>query len=171
MLLTNKTFQKYNGRTGVIIGLTWCIATFIFICYLSNINRDFLLFGPNDKILFIKIKVDTWGKWSGLMVYSAFSQIVSSVMSSTVKPFITNVIRDHKTPWDLHYYYQSQSIVLLYYTYGWITGILDMFVYLTCQIQFWIPAFLADVIVQMYFTHYHLTCKELPRLRETTELL
>lgn len=29
MLLTNKTFQKYNGRTGVIIGLTWCIATFI----------------------------------------------------------------------------------------------------------------------------------------------
>ena len=32
-----------------------------------------------------------------------------------------DVIRDHKTPWNINYYYQSQSIVVLYNTYNWLT--------------------------------------------------
>ena len=159
MILSNDTFRYYNGSAGLITLFGWTMIVCGFLIYLIRNKDDFLIFGPSEKIIFIGIKIDNWGKWALLMIYSTFSGISYTVIGSTIRPFVTNVIRDHKTPWNINYYYQSQSIVVLYNTYNWLTSILDMFVYLTCQIQFWIAPYIADVGFGIYFTHYQLTDK------------
>ena len=60
-------------------------------------ETDFLIWGPSN-VKFAGFKIDNWGRWYLVMGYSMFSQISYSIVSSTLRPFISNVIRDYKTP-------------------------------------------------------------------------
>ena len=123
MIFYNDTFRHYNGNIGLIITSSWSLLVIIFLIYLVKNNNDFFTIGPSDKIYFINIKINTWTKWSMVMIYSTLSGVSSTVTGSTIKPFITNVIRDHKSPWNIDYYWQSQTVVGIYNTYYCILNI------------------------------------------------
>jgi len=119
-----------------------------------------LKFGPDDNIYFITFPINNWTRWTFVMIYSFFSQFIYTILSSTLSPYIKNVIQDHKTPFnEKKHYWESQFILQIYTIYGWLSHIFDIFLYLTLQIQYLIPSFIADISMTFYFNHFYLKNK------------
>lgn len=144
-----------------ILGLTgcWSVIVICMIGLLSDGNKDILHFGPGEN-KFIHLKIDNWGRWSFVMLYSFFSQLVNSLINSTIYPFITNVIRDYKSPYDGSVSY-AQFIAVIYKLYYWFNEICDLFLVLTLQVQYWIPGLIADILVALWSTNRYLKEKKL----------
>ena len=85
------------------------------------------------------------------MIYSFFSQVIYSFVNITLSPFLTNVIRDHKSKTTLPVP-TVLFIVFSYKVYGWVHEILEVFLTLTLQLQYYLPALIADVIITMFST-------------------
>ena len=92
------------------------------------------------------------------MLYSIFSQIIYSIITSSLSPYINNVIRDYKTPIiNKGSKIGAQYIVTVYTLYYWVTSILDIFLWITMQIQYIIPCIIIDIIIKAYFTDIYMT--------------
>ena len=132
-----------------------CIyAWFIIIATSAKSNNiiegSFLHCGPGEAY-FITIPINTWSKWGCVMIYSFFSQVLYSFVNITLSPFLTNVIRDHKSKTTLPVP-TVLFIVFSYKVYGWVHEILEVFLTLTLQLQYYLPALIADVIITMFST-------------------
>ena len=67
------------------------------------------------------------------------------------------IIRDYKTPLkDKPSYVRGQFIVQTYTTYHWLASIFDVFLWITLQLQYLLPAILTDLVLTSYFTHAYL---------------
>lgn len=171
-------YSKYHITPVIILTSSWTFIIAFFLIFISNQNSSFLTFGPSNDCIFFNFNINTWSKWSFVIIYSFFSQFINSIINSTLYPFITNVIRDHKTPWNGSVFY-AQMIALTYKLYHWLNDICDLFLILTFQLQFWIPALIADIIVSLWTTADYLENKQLiniynninePNLSENNEL-
>lgn len=148
----------YRVALGATLSGTWSLGLLAAMVYFSSGEpSSFGRFGPSDDVVFGGMKIDTWAKWSFVMTYAVVSQIVYSVVSSTISPYVSNVIRDHKTPArEKGSYVRSQSLVQLYTLYHWLASIFDVFLWITMQLQYLLPALLTDLALTGYFTHGYL---------------
>lgn len=151
-------FERYYIRPMLFVGCGWIVAIIVMIGLFSSKDTDFFLFGPGTTS-FLQFRIDTWGKWGLIMTYSFFSQMIHSLMNSTIYSFITNVIRDYKSPWEGSIIY-GVVISIVYKLYYWIHDICDIFLVLTLQLQYWIPALIADISVSIWTTYNYLKNKE-----------
>ena len=149
----------YRPKLGCCVAFSWTaivLVTTIVSAY-SEQNVMFLHFGPSPKTVFGGIRVDTWPKWGAVMIYATLSQTIESVVGNTIRPYIKNVIRDHKTPLeDKPRYMIGQLYVQVYTFYSWMTSVFDVFLWITLQIQYLIPAMILDLIATFFFTHGYL---------------
>jgi hypothetical protein len=96
------------------------------------------------------------------MSYSVVSQVAYSVVSSTLSPYISNVIRDHKTPRsDKGSAVGAQALVQLYTLYHWMSSVFDVFLWITLQLQYIVPAIVTDLGLTLYFTRGYMRDDEL----------
>lgn len=153
--------MRYKIKTGTIVAGGWSLCIIIGLSLIKvDSESNFLCWGPSD-VQFAGFKVNTWMRWAIVMIYSILSQVSYSVISSTISPYISNVIRDHKTPIEEKgTLIQAQSIVFVYTLYSWLTSILDVFLWITLQVQYIIPALLTDLLLTIYFTNTYM--KPLP---------
>lgn len=157
--MANIIYKNYYIKFTIIIIIVWLgcfISIFIYLCY--EYNSNFFHLGPGNNILFLNFTVDNWLKWSFIMSYSFFSQFISSFVSSSLSPFITNVIRDHKCEWN-ESILNAQLIILIYKLYSWFHDICEIFLVLTLQLQFYLPALIADLIVSFITTRNYIINK------------
>lgn len=157
--------RVYRVRLGTAVVSAWSAVLLVGLSYASVYDHDagtrFLHWGPSDA-QFGPLRINTWPRWGAVLAYSITSQVVSSIASATLSPYVSNVIRDYKTPrakkgtWC-----QAQGIVFAYTLVGWVTGVLDVFVWVTLQVQFILPALLADLALTAAYTHSYLVhCDE-----------
>ena len=155
----------YRPWLGCGVAFTWIsvvLLTTIVSAYLEE-DTMFLHFGPSPKTVFGGIRVNTWPKWAAVMTYATLSQTIESIVGNTIRPYIRNVIRDHKTPLnDKPRYAIGQLYVQVYTFYSWITSVFDVFLWVTLQIQFLVPAMVMDVGTTFFFTHEYLTIAHRP---------
>lgn len=154
------TALPYRPKLGCGVALGWTaiviVTTIVNAC--SEQDTMFLHFGPSPNTIFGGIRVDTWPKWGAVMTYATLSQTIDSIVGNTIRPYVRNVIRDHKTPVDDKPQYTSgQLYVQIYTIYSWITSVFDVFLWVTLQIQYLIPAMAMDIVATSYFTHVYLT--------------
>ena len=144
----------YFIKTATLCASSWSILLISGIAYFTTDNKtDFLHWGPSD-VKFGGLIIDTWSKWLFVMCYSIFSQVIYSIVSSNLSPYISNVIRDYKTPkQDKGKYINCQIIVQIYSLYHWLSNIFDVFLWITLQLQYLVPAIITDLILTLYFTH------------------
>lgn len=157
---SSSIYKNYHITPVVILTSSWTFIIFFFLIFISNQNSSFFTFGPSDDCKFFNFIINSWSKWSFVIIYSFFSQFINSLINSTLYPFITNVIRDHKTPWDGSLCY-AQIIALTYKLYYWLNEICDLFLVFTFQLQYWMPALVADIIVSLWTTANYLETKQL----------
>jgi len=150
--------KKYYIKHALILAILWIIfVIFLIIIYSSN-NIIFLHFGPTNDSKFIIYEINTWTKWTLLMIYSFLSQFIHSILNSTLHSFIVNVVRDHKTIYNGTIKYPL-LITIVYKIYYWIHYICNIFLILTYQLQFYIPALIADIMVGIFITKKYLYYK------------
>lgn len=133
----------------VIVGVT---------LFLVGSHTNFVLLGPSPSIVFAGFTIDTWPRWSAVVAFSILSQVSICINVNTLEPYITNVVRDHKTtrvdPATAH------AIVQLKTAYDWILGILNTSLWITLQVQFLGIALLTDLVVTAVMTRRFLREKK-----------
>lgn len=143
-------YQLYSIKPAIIIASIWMIiiASVIGICAKAENSHTVTFFslGPSNNTNFTTFKIDNWEKWVFIMTYSFLSQFIHSFINATLYPFMTNVIRDYKSEWTKSHC-SAQLITLVYKLYYWFHDICDVFLVLTLQLQFYIPALIADILV------------------------
>lgn len=162
----------YRIGLGVTFGATWSglllCGVVYFVLESGDHGTDFARWGPSNNTVFGGIRVNTWPRWAFVMAYSTLSQVVYSVISGTLSPYIDNVIQDHKTPREQKgSYVRAQLIVELYTFYHWISSIFDVFLWITLQVQYLAPAIIMDLVITAYFTHGYLKTQPLDPLLPT----
>lgn len=120
----------YRVRVGAAFGGVWtmCLVGFV-LAFASDTTTSFLHWGPSEAAMFGGMKIDMWVKWALVMIYLVISQIVYSIVSSTLSLYVSNVIRDHKTPRDQkRTYYGAHGIVqLTHYTTGYFPYLVSFY--------------------------------------------
>ena len=157
---SSSIYINYHITPVVILTCSWTFIISFFIIFISNQNSFFFSFGPTDDCKFFNFFINSWSKWSFVIIYSFFSPFINSLINSTLYPFINNVIRDNKTPWNGSICY-AQIIALTYKLYYWLNEICFLFIVFTFQLQYWIPALIADIIVSIWTTANYLETKQL----------
>lgn len=152
--------SKYQAYAGICICgagsavLVIAVATIPIWCS----NSDFLHFGPSSSVKFASVPIDTWTKWSVVITYSVLSQLAQSIVSATISPWVTNVIRDHKTPYNGSWCV-AQSVITVYNLFSWLVAVLDTFLWITSELQYLAPALVTDLVIGMFTTHTYLRRK------------
>lgn len=155
----------YALRTGVACSLSSCALVVACMVYFSYGEPDGLMhWGPSNAVRFAGIRIDSWGRWALVMAYSLGSQLAYTTVKNTLSPYVSNVIRDHKTPRDQKGTYAgAQAVVLCYTLFNWLISVFDVFLWVTMQAQFLIPAVAADAVMSVYYTHGYMTTAPVTR--------
>ena len=127
--------------------------------FLLLARNDFVTWGPSDRILFAGYTINTWDRWTYVMLFSVLSQISISINVNTLEPYITNVVRDHKTH-QLQNPLHGHLVVQLKTSYDWILGILNTNLWVTLQVQFLLAGLLTDLAVSALMTQRFLNAKK-----------
>lgn len=161
---TRRAFAAYNGPIGFLAASSWTVALSIALVVVARtgVLSSFTAIGPNADAKFGGAPVDTWGRWSALMGYSALSQLIQSLVEGTIEPFVTNVIKDPSVSFSD--YGLAQTVVGMQNAFLWMVGLFDILLYITMQVQFWLPAICADLAVNAVLVHRNLLEKK--RLEE-----
>ena len=139
-------YKRYSLAPSLLLSVGWITILLIIISLNSVKPCLFLQFGPSNKTELINLKIDSWEKWFLTMMYSFFSQFIYSFINSTLNPFMINVIRDHKTEWR-DTMFKAQVITFISKTYGWFNEISKLFLIMTFQLQYYVPALFADILI------------------------
>lgn len=158
--------MAYRPQLGCAVASIWCAILFVAIAIFSTIDSttDFLHFGPSN-VQFAGIRINTWTRWAAVMSYSILSQFCYSIVSTTISPYISNVIRDHKTPReDKGSMMHAQFVVSIYTLYHWLSSIFDVFLWITLQLQYIVPAIVIDIGLAVIFTREYMNSKTISTL-------
>ena len=148
---------NYRTRLGTVVACSWSIMLVGVVAFFAtDSTTDFFHWGPSN-VRFGGFYMNTWPRWGLVMAYSVLSQVTYSTVSATLSPFISNVIRDHKTPREQKgWYLAAHGIVQVYTFYHWISSIFDVFLWITLQVQYIVPAIVTDLVITAYFTKGYL---------------
>lgn len=140
-------FRCYGAVAGLAVASAWAAALCVVLAIVctTGVLASFTCLGPNSDASFGGVAIDDWGKWTALMLYSATSQLAQSVVAGTLDPLITNEIRDPRSPFPS--YAAAQVIITVQNVFLWMVGLFDILLYITMQLQFWVPAIIADLVV------------------------
>ena len=150
--------QSYSLPLG-ICNAAVVIASVVTFLVASHDYTEFVIFGPSSAIAFAGFTIDTWPRWTAVMLFSVVSQVSICINVNTLEPFINNVVRDHKSTRvtsDL----TAHAIVQLKTSYDWILGILNTTLWITMQVQFLAVALLTDLVVTAVMTRRFLDAKK-----------
>jgi hypothetical protein len=155
LLLASPRFLSYSGRLGIAVAVGWSAILVAGLGAAAEFAAlsSFTSLGPNEEASFGGIVIDNWAKWAALMGYSCLSQLAQSIVEGTLSPYVTNVLRDPTVPCSS--YWEAQVIVAAEVVFLWMVALFDILLYITMQLQFWLPAIVADVAVNIYLTHWN----------------
>jgi len=152
--------EQYGVPKGCCLAIGWTVLIGLGVGLVSA--RDgtaFLHVGPGGDAQFFGFPIDSWGRWAGVVLYGACSQIVRSLISATLYPFMTNVVRDHKEPWEDGSLRIALAVTVVYKLFYAVSDICDVFVALTLQLQYYVPMIVSDVAVGLFTTRWYMRRK------------
>ena len=133
------------------------VCQFIYIWYANE--SDFFRVGPSATLVSAGIHINTWPKWSFLMVIVSSTQIVKVLADETISPWIINNVMDEK-----HEILRGtteakiQGMCQLYYLFSGVVGFLKVIFY-TTQIDAVIVLISLDCLISYFTTKYYLQNK------------
>ena len=149
--ITIDILKKYlfEPRLAFIIFICFIIGYLIFLDE-EGAFKDFTKFGPDPSIKFLGMKIDTWKKVILVYTVSFFSALLQSYYSTVMFDFI------HSKLWNPAYKEKIQIsktwaalIVTIEPLFYWFLTIVQFFITLTMKLQFILPQFLGQFIIQL----------------------
>ena len=155
--MCQKLFDDKRIITAFI--LVWTILSSIVFCAIMlDDNSPFLNFGPSDRTVLFGVKLNTWGVWWCVAIYTFVSTAVAAYASDSIVPWITNTVQDHKTRYIPYNKWTCWAIIQIFTCYAVIMSVIGLFVALS-QIDFMVIRLVADLMVNHYTTFFFLKGK------------
>ncbi len=133
----------------------WMITTLVILFSLGFISSEFVNFGPNDRLLFLGIKIDTWGKWLCVCIYTFINQIVTTYGLETISPWMINNVQNREQKIITIGKTQTLFYINIWYTYMWMSRIFGIQVFLS-QLDIMCLVLITDLLCTNYVTKKYL---------------
>ncbi len=145
----------FNPKIAFIIFLTFIIIYLILLDEEGAFQKKFLNFGPSKETKFLNMTLDTWPKVISVYLIGFFSTLLTSYYSTVSFDFIHSFIWNpaYNKPIKISKKW-TQLIVSIEPVLYWILTTLNFFVTLTMELQYIIPKFLGDTIVNVPYGLY-----------------
>jgi len=140
------------------------IVTVVSLSVLYNVynkQSDFFSFGPSQRLEFLEIKIHTWCRYTGVLIFLVCTQALKVFADETVSPFIINEIMQHSqetTIADNFSYMELQCLCQSYYVFSGISKLVTVFVSLT-RVDLVLAIICTDVAISIYTTDRFLKTK------------
>ncbi len=110
MWLVRKLFDDKRWTVGLL--LAWMIAVCIIFYVLGAFHMNYMHIGPGEDTVFMGLKIDSWGKWSALAIFSFLNTCINEFISNALGPWFLNSLQvGCKTLLLLHSCYLADSPV------------------------------------------------------------
>lgn len=152
--------QAFVSQRQTAYVLATCIAlvAVALALYSALYDNTFLHIGPNDTLLFMRIKIDSWSKWTALTAFVVVTQGLKVLADEIISPWIVNTIMDHKCVSVAFGYRDAQLICQTYYLFASTVKFITISITIS-QIDLVAVLIATDMLVSVYTTHCYLKCK------------
>lgn len=162
------------GITYICKGITiWMVSVFVLLVILVTLSpsadKRFYRIGPHDQFIIIGFVIDTWWKYTLLVMYSLCNTIVRTVQHEVLSPWLVNNIQDLDRailPETAKYAYQVASINTLY---QWVDWLLYMNILLS-QIDMVLVEMCMNLIASNATTYLYIKYNKKTDFEETARL-
>ena len=156
-----------NKRVMTVFLLVWTVLSSVVFCVIMvDDNSPFLNFGPSARTVLFSVKLDTWGIWWCVAVYTFVSTAVATYASDSIVLWITNTVQDHKTQYIPYSKTMCLRIIQVFTCYAVIMLVIGLFVALS-QVDFMLIRLAADLLVNHFTTFFFLKGKQVNLWRYT----
>lgn len=149
MWLIKKAFDDKRVTTGLLVA--WMLTVCTIFYALGAFHMSYMHVGPGNDTEFMGLKIDTWGKWSALAIFSFFNTCINEFISNALDPWFVNSLQDHKTRRIQYSHATCLWIVQIHCMYVHVMGIFSLFLFFS-QVDFAIVRLLADWLVTGFST-------------------
>ena len=148
----------FNPKVALTIFVIFLVVYLVVLEEEGAFTKKFLHFGPSDEYTFLTMKLNNWTKVSIVYLIAFFSSILSNYYGTVMFDFI------HSTIWNPAYTEKIQLtkswttvIMILEPLLYFILTVLNFFVTLTMQLQFILPRFIGQAIVDIPYALYKIS--------------
>ena len=146
-ITSNKILIYFTDPLNATILTTlWTVFICIVMFNFEIFGNDFLHIGPSDNITFFSKQINTWSKWSILMIYAIVSQILRTYGENIIHPWIYNTLQNKDVLIENYTYFQSQYISICSTIHCWMDWVININLSML-QIDFFVMSLLMDAIV------------------------
>jgi len=150
-----------DKRVTTCLILVWTLVSLaVFCAIMIDDNSPFLNFWPSDRTVLFGVKLDKWGIWWCVAIYTFVITAVAAYASDSIVPWITNTVQDHKTQYIPYTKMTCLFIIQVFTCYAVIMSVIGLFVALS-QVDFMLIRLLADLVVNHFRTFFFLRGKTL----------
>ena len=150
----------FNPKTAFFIFLIFIIIYLITLDKEGAFKQKFLNFGPSKDTKFLSMTLDTWPKVISVYCIGFISSLLTTYYNNVSYDFI------HSFIWNPAYTKKinvskiwTQMIVSIEPLLFWILKILNFFINLTMELQYIIPKFLGNVIIDIPYALFKVNQK------------
>ena len=148
-----------DKRVVTMLILVWTVvSSAVFCAIMLEDHSPFLNFGPSERTVLFGVKLDTWGVWWCVAIYTFVSTAVAAYASDSIVPWITNTVQDHKTQYIPYSKFTCLCIIQIFTCYAVIMSVIGLFVALS-QVDFMLIRLVADLMVNHFTTYFFLRGK------------
>jgi hypothetical protein len=133
--------------------LIWLFIVIVLFFWLGTKSIPFFTFGPSKHTQIIGLKIDTWGKWTGVVLLTATNTIFTEYVFDFLQPWIMTTVIDPKT---INLPLPKQDMLYISVVcsvYRTIIQVVMMYIMLS-QVDFLIVRVAADTLVTVVTTQH-----------------
>ena len=145
------TENLLSPKVAICFISAWMLFSAVFLFIMGFGDSKFARFGPSEELQFFGIRIDSYGKWTGVLVYTVFNQLVSTYGLETLSPWMINDIQNREKKNLSMNSITIQSIILTWYMYLWMSRIFGIQIFLT-QLDFMIVVLVTDLAATYFVT-------------------
>lgn len=77
--------------------ICWFAIIVVFFAVMGLFEGNFFNIGPSSNVVLFGLKIDTWSKWTAIVVFNFIDMIIFEWSTEVIRPFILNEIQDPKS--------------------------------------------------------------------------
>ena len=91
MWLCKKLFN--DKRCTIALVLVWMVTVCTIFYVLGAFHMAYMHVGPGEQTVFMGLKIDSWGKWTALAVFSFCNTCINEFISNALDPWFLNSLQ------------------------------------------------------------------------------
>jgi hypothetical protein len=147
----NKVLLAWAATCSLLLGIGASISG-------GSSETKFFAFGPRDDLVILDIKINTFGRWSVVILYTIISTVARTVLQEIVAPWLIQTIQNDK-PKDAYARRYAQEIAFGECFYRWFDWFMYMHI-LMAQVDMMVVELVGNLVAVFYTTRMYLKPKD-----------